>query len=150
MTVLEAAQCTLADVLEQHGLVLRWTKSLAPAHFLAQALRPSVAAIYVFPSSAPLHAAHRRTGARTQARVEIAPGACLLRGSAARHQWTLALPPLLAPREAIAPSKDEARTREFAVLVDRGFDLDADDEVFDFEVHAGDSRLVRLSRQEPA
>ena len=87
VAVLDAASCSSLDaVLAKHGLVLRWTMSLMPEHFLAQALRPSVAAIYVYPSSAPLHAAHRRVGARTQSRVEIPPGGCLLRGEASRRE----------------------------------------------------------------
>ena len=42
--------------------------------------RPSLASMC--PSSAPLHVAHRRLGARTQSRVLMTPGSCLLRGKA--------------------------------------------------------------------
>ena len=147
VAVLDAASCSSLDaVLAKHGLVLRWTMSLMPEHFLAQALRPSVAAIYVYPSSAPLHAAHRRVGARTQSRVEIPPGGCLLRGEASRREWTLALPPLLLTRSNAAPTAACAghadtvrlwseRTRKIAVLADLGRDLGADDESFELEVH---------------
>ena len=142
VTILGAATCgSLDNVLATHGLILRWTMSLMPDHFLAQALRPSVAAIYVYPSSAPLHAAHRRVGARTQSRIEIPPGGCLLRGEASRRDWTLALPPLLlmssgaAPTPAGAPQRLwSGRTRKFAVLAELGAEL-ADDEVFEFQHH---------------
>ena len=142
--MLSAASCTLDYVLAKHGLILRWTMSLVPDHFLAQALRPSVAGIYVYPASAPLHVAHRRVGARTQSRVAIPPGGCLLRGEASRREWTLALPPLLLPHPSPSAGDGHAdkvrlwseRTRKFAVLADRGMDLEADDETFEFECHA--------------
>ena len=162
VTVIEPFACGgLDDFLATRRLILRWTMSLMPAHFLAQALRPSVAGIYVFPSSAPLHVAHRRVGARTQSRVEIPAGGCLLRGDASRHEWTLALPPLLTTHKACAygavvsdadvatagerapaltptsevPRLWSERVRKFAVLADSAFDLDADEEVFEFESH---------------
>ena len=107
--MLDAAACGSLDaVLAKHGLILRWTMSLIPEHYLAQALRPSVAAIYVYPSSAPLHAAHRRVGSRTQSRLMIPPGGCLLRGEASRREWTLAMPPLLLPQAVESTAAPDA------------------------------------------
>lgn len=108
--MLDAAACSSLDaVLAKHGLVLRWKVSLLPEHYLTQALRPSIAAIYVYPSSAPLHAAHRRVGSRTQSRLMIPPGGCLLRGEVSRRDWTLAMPPLLLPKVAESTAaSDEA------------------------------------------
>ena len=170
VTMAYAEPCALNDVLVRYDLSLRWWMSLMPEHFLGQALRPSVAGIYVYPSSAPLHAAHRRVGTKTQSRVEIRPGECLLRGPVSRRVWTLALTPLLSttdmgrtlrPEDALEQTVEAVehaaihwsfptccspgdpgrmrlwsqRVRKFAILVDRGFDIVSDDEVFDFEVH---------------
>ena len=101
-------------------IAIDWV-SLPPDHFLAQTHMPWCAGIYVAHTSAPMHAAHRRLGARTQSRVELAPGACLLRGSNARKDWTLAIPPLLV--DSVTPAGDKARlwserTRKFALLAD--------------------------------
>lgn len=87
--------CELVDILAKHSLVVQHTISIEPANFLAQRLLPSIAGIYVCGGSAPLAAAHRRVGAGTQSRIEIPPGSCLLRGERSRHEWTLAIPPLL-------------------------------------------------------
>ena len=84
-------------MLALHQLVVRHSLTLAPEHFLPQQLRPSVAGVFVLHESAPTAVAHRRVRSRAQSRVELAPGSCLLRGAAARREWTLAIPPLLAP-----------------------------------------------------
>jgi len=124
----------MSDILEQYGLVVRHIVQLEPEQFMAQRLLPSVAAIYCHPLSAPLAVAHRRINARTQSRVEILPGCCLLRGERARHDWTLAIPPLL---ERLS-RRGEETTRTVSLLVDAeiegnaGTDVDSD---LTFEVH---------------
>ena len=116
--------------LAQQGLTLRQTICMRPEEFLGQALRPTIAGFYVYPSSAPLHAAHRLAGSRSQSRAEIPPGGCLLRGPASRRAWTLAIPPLLSP------ATDRERMREFAVLTDLwSATLDQEGESFQLEVH---------------
>lgn len=101
--------------------------SLPPDAFLEQTLLQAVVGVYVYPSSAPLHVAHRRLGARTQSRVLMTPGSCLLRGESARQNWTLAIPPLLlnsstsnaAGSEALrTPRLWSERTRKLALLSD--------------------------------
>ena len=82
-------------LLETHGLTIQHDADLLPEQFLPQAVHPMVVAIFAHPTSAPIHVVHRRIGARTQSRATLAPGDCLLRGDAARHDWTLAIPPLL-------------------------------------------------------
>lgn len=110
----------LDDILGNDLICVDWV-SLLPEHFLAQTHMPWCAGIYVAHTSAPMHAAHRRLGARTQSRVELVPGACVLRGSNARKHWTLAMPPLLVG--SITPAGDKARlwserTRKLALLAD--------------------------------
>ena len=131
VTVLGPPIC-IESVLEQHGLVVRETATLDPEHFLAQSRLPSIAAIFVFASSAPLAVAHRRLGARTQSRVLLAPGSCLLRGAAARDEWTLAIPPLLEQRSAGQRVK-----RKVALLAESGAAARAAsrEELVRFEVH---------------
>ena len=124
------AACDLQMELAQHGLVVRHVFTLDSAHFLAQALRPSISGIYVYPSSAPTHVAHRLLGARTQSRAEVAPGDCLLRGASARQQWTLAIPPLLASGQQPL----ERRTRRIALLSEAL--SDEEQEEICFGVHA--------------
>lgn len=113
--------------------MVRWNVELNHQQFVAQKCAPSIAGLYNYASSALLHVAHRRLGARTQSRVEVAPGSCLLRGESARELWTLAIPPLLSTTttrdsgdgwddgggHGSAGYAYEARTRSFAVLVDR-------------------------------
>ena len=129
-------------MLEQHGLLVRDRVSLGPDMWLGQRHFPLVAGIYVYPSSAPLHVAHRRIGARTQSRAELVPGSCMLRGEKARHEWTLAIPPLLVAR-AVAlgatphfTSRERQwseRTRKFALLAD--IDGEEEDFVYEFETY---------------
>ena len=101
----------LEDVLLDRGLAVRLHTDLDPEHFLPQCPRPSILGVYVFADSAPLAVAHRKLGARTQSRVELVPGSCLLRGEAARYEWTLAIPPLLSPR-----ARTGRPTRRIALL----------------------------------
>ena len=121
----------IESVLQRHGLVVRQTATLEPEQFLAQSRLPSIAGIFVFASSAPLAVAHRRLGARTQSRVVLPPGSCLMRGEAARDEWTLAIPPLLEQRSA-----GELTTREVALLVDSSAArAESREELVRFEVH---------------
>ena len=119
-----ASNPSLADVLADHKLVVRHTLTLAPEQFLPQQLRPSVAGIFVQNESAPLAVAHRRVRSRAQSHVELAPGGCLLRGVAARREWTLAIPPLLAPLWR----RGGSRTRVVAPLADVEIDVSGEDE----------------------
>lgn len=118
-TLLDIGLGEFTEVLAQRGLVVHHWLSLEPNRFLQQTLLPSLVGVYVSPSSAPVHVAHRRLEARTQNRVEIGPGSCLLRGESSRTLWTIAIPPLLAP----PPPPDgkrlwSERTREIALLAD--------------------------------
>ena len=110
--------------------------------FHAQRHLPQIAGIYVYPSSAPLHVAHRKIGARTQSRAELRPGSILLRDQQARRDWTLAIPPLLlaravalgaTPRWTGRMRQWSERTRKIALLAD--VDSDAEDFEYAFEVH---------------
>ena len=125
----------LDSVLEQHGLVVRETATLDPEHFLPQSRLPSIAGIFNFASSAPLAVAHRRLGTRTQSRVVLPPGSCLLRGAAARDEWTLAIPPLL---ERTGPGRpvirEVALLMESSAATNRGEEEEGGD-VVRFEVH---------------
>lgn len=113
--------CDVSDLLVQYQWSVLDMMSLPPGAFLAQTLLRTVAGIYVYPSSAPLHVAHRRLGSRTQSRVEVTPGRCLLRGESARHNWTLAIPPLLVSagnRRHDTTRQWSERTRKIALLSD--------------------------------
>ena len=132
--------CDLPDVLAQHEVRVSYTLSLIPEMYLAQALRPAIAGIYVYPSSAPLHAAHRRLGSRTQTRVEVPPGSCLMRGELARTAWTLAIPPLIGrPPPPDGTRQWSERTRKIALLAlstnDGSGDGSSDGMDVSFEVH---------------
>ena len=122
LTLIEE-NCDLEELLQDHpGLAVIDRVSLVPEHFMAQTLLPIIAGIYVYPTSAPLRVAHRRIDARSQSRVELAAGACLLRGGNARNQWTLAIPPLLAASAQLGDKTRlwSERTRKFALLADAG------------------------------
>ena len=147
----------LEITLVQHGLLVRDRVSLGPEMFHAQRRLPQIAGIYVYPSSAPLHVAHRRIGARTQSRVELLPGSCLLRGERARCDWTIAIPPLLvaravdlgaAPHWPCRARQWSERTRKFALLADK--DSEEADFIYEFEAYrAPSSPPVQASRQAP-
>ena len=99
------------------------TLDLDPDQFLPQTRLPLLAGIFVDPHFAPLHVAHRRIGARTQSRVEVPNGGCMLRGESSRREWTLAIPPLLrgsSPNdEQLAQPPAQRRTRRIVLLVDQ-------------------------------
>jgi hypothetical protein len=141
LDVIVIPDCSLSDLLLEHGLMVTSTASLTPEQFLAQSLRPHVHGIYVDRSSAaPVHAAHRLVSARTQSRGEIPPGGCMLRGETARRDWTLAIPPLLtyasdlrapaasATQKACPAETDEACTRIISFLSHSESVAPADDE----------------------
>ena len=130
----------LQDVLTQQRLAVRQTVLLRPEHYLAQHLRPWIAGVYVAPTSAPVAIAHRKVGARTQSRVELVPGWCLLRAASARAGWTLAIPPLLAGL------RRAAQTRELVVLVENSTRDEANEEGADQDVLVFDEHQPRAPR----
>jgi hypothetical protein len=139
------ADSDLDSILQEYGILFRDRVSLGPEMFHAQRHLPHVAGIYVYPSSAPLHVAHRRMGARTQSRTELLPGSVLLRGETARRDWTLAIPPLLVSRTVALGARSSwpgrvrewsERTRKFALLGDIG----GSEEDFTYEFEAYQAR----------
>lgn len=89
------APCSVQHVVERYGLHINQELTLAHNQFISQELRPKIAAIYLHTESSPLAVAHRCIGTRTQTRIELDPGSCVLRSKDAQRQWTLAIPPLL-------------------------------------------------------
>jgi hypothetical protein len=137
-------------MLEQHRLRIGDRVGLMPAEFHPQRLLSYLAGVYVYPSSAPLHVAHRRIGSRTQSRAELLAGSCLLRGERARREWTIAIPPLLVARAVALGARQpmngterqwSERTRKFALLVD--VDAREDDITYDFHAFRTDELPVR-------
>lgn len=98
VTIVRAAKSLLRPGLntERVGTRLRLcgVHSVSPGELLPQALRATVAAVYLFPSSAPACVAHRRLSGRTQMRHILQPGETLLRTRECRDEWALSIAPL--------------------------------------------------------
>ena len=87
---------SLADISRAAGAELKpvLELTLEPDDFVAQAHRPMVAALWLLPSSADMRVSLRKLTSRSQTRHVLLAGECLVLGTSAREDWTLALPPV--------------------------------------------------------
>mmetsp|Transcript_7462 Transcript_7462/g.23091 ORF Transcript_7462/g.23091 Transcript_7462/m.23091 type:complete len:156 (+) Transcript_7462:195-662(+) len=87
--------------------------SLSPDELLLQDRREHIAALWLFPSSAPVCVAHRRLQSRTQMRHILQPGQLLQRNAECCVNWAISIAPLRI-RDLSPGSSNE--TRRIAVF----------------------------------